>query len=579
MKPLWLSLHWPCLQLDCAQYVAGEFPLSLEQPACSQQPDATTYAKQVVTPLQQLHEPQRAYLADPRQEFPIDTASTRVQHRLPVVLLDEKTMQVVEMDRLAAAAGVHRGMSLALSCALVADLQVLPYQAAHSQQLCLQLAEALHSVCADLYLGPKHTLLLRLDPMLQLHQGLTGCLEAIRRVLAPLNLRCDAGLATTWLQAQLAQQPVQTQPAAATTPTKAKAKQPTGKPSSTARHHCDIRSLQPFCALPQHSLTTLRIALTETPLAAKWVEQLQRLGISHLHDLLALPRAELTRRFGQEVLHFLQQLQQTGAAGLSPFLPSEKFDVQLEFVWQPTLWTHLIRPLTTLLQQLESFLRKRQWQAHRLDVQLQLQEHADVTLHIHAAAGEYLQQAWLKLVSQKLESLVLPAGVRRIRLQALQLQARQQHTQVLWQEHKTASATQTSGQLLALLQARLGSDAIKQPQSRLGHHIELDLHTQFNWTALEWQASPQPQRPTTPLEATTSVLPARWTCRPLFLHTTPLPLPLGCRKMGSIERLCSPWWHGHVEPRDYFLAQSPSWQWLWCFKDAQGQYFSHGGFA
>lgn len=580
MKPLWLSLHWPCLQLDYAQHVAGEPSTFTTAPA------ARPYATPVETPLQQLHEGARPYLADAHDHMQVTTAASGLTRRLPVVLLDEKTMQVVEMDRLAAAAGVSHGMSLALCCALVADLQVLPYQATHSKQLCQLLAEALHHVCADLYMGPKHTLLLRLDPMLQLHHGLTGCLEAIGQVLAPLNLRCHAGLAGSWLQAQLAQQPVHIQLApdstitATANTTRAAHTQRSGKQRHLAsRSHSAVKPPLALQALPTHSLTTLQIALSDTPLAATWVEQLQRLGISQLAQLLALPRAELTRRFGQEVLKFIQQLQQSSAYGLTPFLPSEGFDIQLEFVWQPTLWTHLLKPLANLLLQLEHFLRKRQLQAHRLDLQLQLQEHADVTLQIHAAAGEYLQLQWLKLLNQKLESLVLPSGVRRVRLQALQLQARQQHNQVLWQEHKTAGSQQTSAQLLALLQARLGSDAIKQPQALTGHQIELATQTQFNWAALEWQPSTLIPSPMAPPEAAPPVLPARWTCRPLFLHTMPQLLPLGCRKVGRIERLCSPWWLGQVEQRDYFVAQSPSQQWLWCFKDAQGQYFSHGGFA
>lgn len=573
MTALWLSLEWPCLQLDYADYSAGQRPLEMESAPYSTG-DSAAYQS---TPPHQVHEAHACYQAATNAAHHARPSCCPAQ-RLPTVLLNEKTMQVVELDRLAAAAGIHHGMSLALCCALVADLQVLPYHETQSRQLCQQLAEALHGVCADLYFGPQHRLLLRLDPMLQLHHGLTGCLQAISQVLAPFNLRCNAGLAGSWMQAQLAAQAVRmTSDAVTLAPATHKALATQSRSRMSGRPAL-ATSPTLFTALPLHSLATLHITLSKTSLAATSVEQLQRLGIDTLQDLFALPRAELTRRFPRELMQFMQDLQQTDARGLTPFQPSEAFDVLLEFVWQPTLWTHLVRPLATLLQQLERFLLKRQLQAHRVDVQLQLQEHAEVTLQIHAAAGEYQQPIWLKLVSQKLESLQLPSGVRSVRLQALQLQARQSHNQELWQEHKTAATNQTSAQLLALLQARLGSDAIKQPHAQAGHHIELDLKAQLNWSALEWQ--PSPSKPATnDSQAAASALPPRWTCRPLFLHAQPQPLPLGCRKVSSIERLSTPWWQGPVEQRDYFLAQSPSGQWIWGFKDAVGQYFCHGGFA
>lgn len=595
MTALWLSLQWPCLQLDYAEYLAGS--------ACPVDPctlNGTTLATDIFPspntieqPSVQVQEGLSRYGASSRltAQQPISQPisngqSSAVSLQWPVVLLDESSMQVVEMDRRAAAAGISHGMSLALCCALVANLQVQPYQATRSAQLCQLLAEPLHSVCADLYLGPDHSLLLRLDPMLQLHHGVMGCLQAVQSVLAPLRLRCVAGLANSWVLAQLAQQPVEMQtcgdfqPKSPITPTPHLAKRTQKTSRMQASNHTSPASrLLDLCALPQQTVATLQVALSDTPLPAKFIEQLQRLGISTLAGLLALPLKELSRRFPRELLQFIQQLDDTSARGLIAFLPSDTFDVQVEFVWQPTLWTQLIRPVAGLLQQFELFLTKRQLHAHHLEIRLELQEHDEVRLQIHAAAGEYQQAQWLKLTSQKLEVLQLPSAVRRLRLQAHQLQARPQKNHALWQEQKNLNTHQTSAQLLALLQARLGAGAITQATAPTGHHIQLDVRPELDWASLEWRSNPLAEPSAASALITGSVLPYRWSCRPLFLYSQPQPLPSGYRKLSGIERLCSPWWQGTIEQRDYFIAQSPLGQWHWCFKDAFGQFFSHGGFA
>lgn len=552
MNPLWLCVSFPCLQLDM-------------QLAPSHQ-----HASHRVTQdaNQDMHQARLTPHADPASwhvaECTAPTYGAEHTANLPLVLLDTKTMCVVELCATAQQAGIRHGMSLALACALLADLQVLPYDPANNQALLQQLAELLHHVCADIYLQGSTALLLRLDPMLQLYGGLARCLTVIAQQLAPLQLRYMAGLADHWLAASFCLEPIST----ASDATETHANHIAG----TNAHPLRLHQLTP------RSLADIEIPLAQLPLPARTIAQLQRVGLERLPQLLALPRADVQRRFSADLGHFLQQLQQVQPIGVTRFLPSEQFCRQLEFVWQPTQWQHIHRALQQLLTLLERFLQQRQLQAHQLCWHFAGAEQQQFEVLVQAGGGEYLQQHWFALTLQKLASQQLPYALRRLRLEAQQLQARVQQTTDLWLPRKVAAAPLSPAQLLALLQARLGPTAVKFPTASADHQVQLQWRL-YNCgdplpeqhSSVAWQGPPQLRLD----DAATQ----RWLYRPLLLWSSPQPLLGAGQKLSALERISSPWWLGHHELRDYFVWQNAQHQLLWCFRDQQSQLFCHGAFS
>lgn len=136
MRPLWLYLHFPHLQLDT---LSGSF----------------------------------------------DKSADKV---LPLVILEQKSNKVIQLNAAAYETGIRLDMGLGSAAALAQDLLVHPYKADVEQAKLNEVAERLYHVTSDICLYPPDGILLRIHNMLQLYAGLPPYWQTLRNQLQGLNL-------------------------------------------------------------------------------------------------------------------------------------------------------------------------------------------------------------------------------------------------------------------------------------------------------------------------------------------------------------------------------------------------------
>ncbi len=485
----------------------------------------------------------------------------------PAVLLHPQQLQVQQANPAAQALGIRRGQSLAHACALCAALQVLPWQRELELQLLEMLAQDCYQLCADLALAPPDALWLRLDPMLQLYGGLNAFLRQLEQLLRQRpGLQFQYGGAVT---AEAARLLCLTQP---------------GQIAQTQ-------------AAQQLALSPCPVTLLD--LAPALLQQLQRLGVTQLGALLRLPVSELSRRFGAELQHYLQQIQGLLPPQLQCYQPPEQFSARLELWYQIEHHPQLLAPLRHPLQQLQQYLQRRAQRCYQLQLELSLRDQPPLCLKLHSPQAEALAERWLALWQLKLEALTLAAPVLAMQLHASQYCKEEQHSADLFQGKQ---GQYSPLQLVGLLQAKLGAAQVRRPTEhaaflpeRAGCSLALQ-QAEENLTASQPQLqTPLVQQPgahyaaavparqvqsgnlATPSLKTisTSAIPHR----PAFLFATPVPLQQQVQLMPGLERIQSHWWQGQGQARDYLTAQSSDGRWLWLYRTEQQQWFVHGVFA
>jgi protein ImuB len=438
--------------------------------------------------------------------------------------------QLLQLNAAARQAGLTAGMGLASAAALCHQLQLVPHQAEQEQQQLEQLAQLLYQYCADIALQPHSGLLLKLSPMLALY----------------------GGALQFWQQLQLVLQQVGYQYHFATAPQPFVA-------SLLARQGWDQFVLQPEAITQQLSSLPLQQAQLSPPL----LEQLQRLGLRQLGALLHIPQAELVRRFGQQMLNYLQQLTGAKPALVQFIQPAEQFEQRLELLYEMERSDQLLGPLQHLFSLLQLYLQQRDQLAYQLELCLEQRQQQQQTIQLHSAQGEYHSKNWLHIAQLQLERLALKKPVIQLTLSLRQAGPR-------YAEYKNLFAGKTrlhsALQLVSLLQARLGKEQVKSPclhndllpEQASGYHNALTAQPAIDGALAE-------VRPAFLLKPALRFDPAQ---QPVQLHYGP-------------ERLSCGWWQSQSQHRDYYVAQNAQGQWLWLYRDLQQpeQFYLQGYFS
>ena len=129
--------------------------------------------------------------------------------------------------------------------------------------------------------------------------------------------------------------------------------------------------------------------------------------------------------------------------------------------------------------------------------------------------------------------------------------------------------TQNSLELLSLLQAKLGQDAISSPTLSYDPRPEkANLYTQPSPT----QHSHSPKVREEPHSLIQRL-------RPSILLTEPQPLIEEVELTQGPERIIAGWWDGDKMVRDYFVARSKQGRWFWVYRTPSKQWYLHGLFC
>ena len=439
------------------------------------------------------------------------------------VIVDEHKHQICQLNSLAYQGGIRRGMGIGTAAMLMSELIVLPHQSRVAKGILNEIAHNLYLTTSDINFWGEQGLLLQIHNMLHMHGGLAQYWHRIQNSL-PKHVNYDFASGITPLAARLL----------ATT----QYNQITSDPVQLRQ------AIEP-------------INLKHTELACSVIDKLQRVGIRSVKDLLNIPFSELAKRFDSEVTHYIGQLTALIPHPINWFHPKQQFERYLELLFDIEHSQVLLKPLSLLLKPLESFLKNRDLLTDQIVIELYQRDKQKLSITVTSRQGEYLISSWLKLIELKLANITLSAPVFGISLLAQHTYIRSPDKQDLF---KTKQGTLNQLQLLSILQAKLGQQALVKPSVSNSFLPESMNHNH------QLPAGDSASVPLYPM-------------RPSFLLTPPIPLQEKVTIAYGPERINTAWWQGPPITRDYFIAYTHSGKWYWIYKNLENQWYLHGVFS
>jgi len=333
-----------------------------------------------------------------------------------------------------------------------------------------------------------------------------------------------------------------------------------------------------------HSPLSL-LPLPALRLAEPIVALLHSLGIWRIGELAALPRRELSSRFGPELLDCLDRVTGRLAEPLPAWDPPPQFEVCWSAEYPTARRETIEAALEHLVRRLAAMLTRAARGAMRLECRLTCLGGGE-TLRgetLDVAVGLFRPTAWashlLQLLQVRLESLQLPGAVEAIRLTAVTapLELRQQE---MFERSTRVQSYHLAG-LIDRLSNRLGHTRvvrirlIPDAQPELACHYAPLVGARSTGFSRKRNSFP-------PKGGTTSA-------RPLRLLTEPMRLSNELeqrivRRIGP-ERIETGWWRGGVPAqrvgvaRDYYRVETAAGCWFWIFRRLpDGPWFLHGMF-
>lgn len=315
------------------------------------------------------------------------------------------------------------------------------------------------------------------------------------------------------------------------------------------------------------ALRPLALRLLELPESLH--RALRGVGLRRLGDLMRLPRAGLSRRFGPELVEGLDRVLGRAPDPRPHFAPPARFSSHLPLPAEIANSEALLFPIRRLLLELEGFLLGRGGGVQSFVLELWHEAIANSRLEIGLVAPGRDPAHLLALVRENLDRHPLPAPVEAISLHADRVEDLDIEAGDLFTPSAGGAGQDWQG-LVERLRARLGSEAV----AALG---ALDEHRPER----AWRiAEPGTKAPS----------PSRALPRPTWLLEPPSRLQtVGGRphlngklvlRQGP-ERIESGWWDGADVARDYFIAENPQHARFWIYREPgrPDQWFLHGVFG
>ncbi|MBN2630304.1 MAG: DNA polymerase Y family protein [Rhodobacteraceae bacterium] len=520
--------------------------------------------------------------------------------RLPFAVVGERGNRQVltSLSPEAEAAGLRQDQPLRDATAMCPGLVTVPENRAADEVFLRSLCRWAGKFTPWVAPEPPDAMVLDLTGCAHLFGGEDGLLAQIEADCADLGLTPRAGLAETrgaaWALARFAGVSMASarngdaiRQEARATRSRAAVRRDGG--TAPQRHAGGMAS-----AAPGH----LRAALGPLPLAAlrlpgDVVEGLGRLGLRRVDEVLALPRAGLTRRFGPVLLRRLDQALGLEPEPVNPAAAPPHFAVRLSFPDPIGLrddvaagMDRLLAPLCDKLRLAGMGCRRARLEAWRSDGGFSAIE---VTLARAASDPDRLRA----LLVLKLDQIEAGFGIDRLRLVAVQVEtmpSQQSRGAVLAAPGGRAQGDAAAAvlDLVGKLGARLGTEAVTRlhpADSHIPGKTATILAAAWSDPApAPWPAARgprpivmmQPERVDMAGEGHTPAAAFRWRGRMLSLRVAIGP-----------ERLMPEWWLDDPDwrngARDYWRVETEGGERLWLFyahgADLSPGWFCHGVFA
>ena len=442
----------------------------------------------------------------------------------PTVVIDGTDNTVCQLSAAALTAGIKPGMGLAEITAIHAQTCIIEY-AANSENCQLeQLATTLYAIASDIVCVASNGIAINLSPLELYYQGLDNFMALCKRTLAARQVHFHYGSGATIEIARV-----------------------------LARSHFDRVESEPGLAL--NHLKNCSLQATELP--SKEKEQLNRIGIRTLGQLIALPLDEIGKRFNNQIITYLLAIKGVKQPPYSLFHPRKVFSQYLELPYAVESAPRLSRYIAIVLANNCAYLQKRNLATDTLQFELQQREHDNLMFKVNAGTPHHHLSEWQMLIDLKLEQLKLDSPVTSLTLTCDQLVEFDPENLSLLQSSYSRHA---ENMLLGKLLARLGSDSVKTVEQVNEHRQDYVVQ----------QACALHKAPACS-EANG--------LQPLWLMVQPQPLTEQTQIVYGPERVHTGWWDDHPVKRDYFLALTGKGQRLWVYRDDQQHWYVHGYFG
>jgi protein ImuB len=358
--------------------------------------------------------------------------------------------------------------------------------------------------------------------------------------------------------------------------------------------HADLDGCWRRLALPAHSavapstLAAMWLARTGTPTQIEdtellpshlakvpiactaWdIERLQTLramGVTHLGELMRLPRTGLARRLSPALVRDLDIALARQPAPRRAFVRRERFRERCDFETEIEHVAYLEKALEPLIERCARFLRRRQAGVQALQLKLKHREGPATRVQLGLASITSERRRLSDVLCQRLARLELRAPVRGMELISGSLRGLSASSLDVFAGFTGAGSRDSAPQLVERLRARLGEEAVYGVCIIPEHRPEAawrrvhELHLTGAVAVAE--------------ESIDQKLP-----RPVWLLNEPVPLSPPEILLGP-ERIETGWWDGKGVARDYYIARQSHGARLWVFQERQSKcWYVHGVFA
>jgi len=325
----------------------------------------------------------------------------------------------------------------------------------------------------------------------------------------------------------------------------------------------------------KHELKSVlgKLRIENTGLSPILVRQLSKCGLQTLRDLWRLSRPDLARRFGTELMAFLDK-----ACGVEP-------DPEKRMITRTRFFQHLELPVETRSSGLLIIAAEKLFEKARRF----LQSHGSATekmtfklwhgkskrnnpgysiLVIRSQLADRHPQRFLPQFREKIGRMDIDQPTTGLSLRIDQVLPYCRESEDLFARSNPGRNDDHLDwqQLIDILDARLGSKMIYCVDPEHDHRPEKAWRRNRpgskKWNKERKQKIPVPSRP-------------------LWLLDEPRKIPLQKYSLhpgGECERIESGWWDGNDFRRDYCTAAAPSGSRCWVFRDVDGadEYYVHG---
>jgi protein ImuB len=452
----------------------------------------------------------------------------------------------------AKAAGIREGQAVAAAKALAGQLRVIARDLHVEREALERLAswagQFTPMVCLD-----GEGIVLDVAPSLRLFEGHAKLTGAIKRGVCDLGFHATLGIAPT--------------PRAARLFARAEA------------HGLQVRGCIALGDLRER-VADLPLFLLDWP--EKTLARLADLGVLRLRDMLELPHEGIARRFGPEIVAFLDQLMGKLADPRVAYARPPRLRTRLELPAEADGVEALLFPLRRMLAEFEGAMRGRGAGVQRLTLWLEHGRKSRTRLDLDFGSPEREADFILSIAREKLGRLTLaaPTIALDLRAEALLPYVPRESTWLPGQKEQALDRER----LIERLSARLGKDRV------FGIAIADDHRPEKNWGKPATKPGDRPRFPRRDSVNGNRGLSPVFGFRPSWLLQRPQRLITQDGNpsfQGALDLLAGPerieagWWDGEEVCRDYYVAANPRGETFWIYRehrDAQAWYL-HGVFA